>query len=147
VASNEHVPGELPRASHPTIMVVATDPTILKLLAMALKLEYECEVLTFTSERSLLETAKHSKPDLMIIYSQLLGLSALELADRLHSIKGFENVPTILTHAPVASWGQRQHSHLIVLSMPFMLEELYAGVTKALTAPDDGIGESTPVKE
>jgi DNA-binding NtrC family response regulator len=128
-------------------MVVATDPAILKLLSMALKLEYECEILTFTSEGRLLETAKYSKPDLVIIYSQLLGLSALELADRLHSIKGFENVPTILTHAPVASWSQNQHSHLIVLSMPFTLEELYAAVTKVLAAPGDGVGESTPVKE
>jgi DNA-binding NtrC family response regulator len=147
VAGNKHASGELPRASHLSIMVVATDPAILKLLTMALKLEYECEVLTFTSEGSLLETAKHYKPDLMIIYSQLLGLNALELADRLHSIKGLENVPTILTHAPVASWSQSQHSHLIVLNMPFTLEELYAAVTKVLTTPDDGVGESTPVKD
>ena len=111
-------------------MVVATDLTILKLLGMALKIEYECEVLTFISERSLLETAKHSKPDLVIVYSQLLGLSALELADRLHGIKGLETVPILLTHAPVASWSQGPH--LSILSVPFRVEEFYTAVNKSL---------------
>ena len=132
MASNEHVLGEPPRAPRPTIMVVATDLTILKLLGMALTIEYECEVLTFISERSLLETAKHSKPDLVVVYSQLLGLSALELADRLHGIKGLESVPTILTHAPRASWSKSQRPHLIILGLPFQLEEFYAAVNKSL---------------
>ena len=130
MAGNEQVLGEPPRAPRPTIMVVATDLTILKLLGMALKIEYECEVLTFMSERSLLETAKQSTPDLVVVSSQLLGLSALELADRLHGIKGLETVPILLTHAPVASWGQRPH--LSILGMPFRLEEFYAAVNESL---------------
>jgi response regulator RpfG family c-di-GMP phosphodiesterase len=132
MAGNEHLSGEKDRGNLPTILVIAPHVTLLKLMEMSLKLEVVCEVLAFVGGRGALETAKTVRPDLVIIHAHLLDLHALELADRLHNMKGFENVPMLLTHAPVDTWHKNQRSHLIVLTMPFVLEDFYAAAHKYL---------------
>ena len=126
MAWNERIHGKREGEDLPIILVIAPQVTLLKLLEMALKLEFACDVLAFVSARGALETAKTVRPALVIIHAHLHDLDALELADRLHNMQGFESVPMLLTHAPVDFWHKSQRSHLIVLTMPFVLEDFYA---------------------
>jgi response regulator RpfG family c-di-GMP phosphodiesterase len=135
MAGYEHLSGKREREDLPTVLVIAPHVTLLKLLEMMLKLEFTCEVLAFVSARVALETAKTVRADLVIIHAHLLDLDALELADRLRHMKGFESIPMLLTHAPIDFWHQSQSSHLIVLPMPFALEDFYAAAHISLDRP------------
>ncbi len=132
MARNEFMPMRTVQVAFPTILVVATDPKFITLLEMALKLEFDCEVLSITRGRSALETAEYVKPDLFIIDYYLLDLNALELSHRLHDIKELESVPTILLNSPVTSWNEPQRYPTIFLRMPFVLEDFYTAVNKSL---------------
>ena len=123
---------EINQAANPTILVVANDPKFLKFLDMALKLEFECKILSVTRGRSAVETAEHIKPDFFIIDYHLLDLDALELSHRLHNIKVLENVPTIVLNSPVTSWSEPQKYNTIFLTMPFELEDFYSAVNENL---------------
>jgi response regulator RpfG family c-di-GMP phosphodiesterase len=127
-----HMPGKIVGASLPTILLVASDPTLLKLLKMALQLEFACDILAFESGRCALETARHVRADLVVMHFYLLHLDALELVDRLHSMKGSECVPTLLTHVPLAYGNAAQRPYLTVLTLPFGLEAFYAAVHTCL---------------
>jgi DNA-binding NtrC family response regulator len=130
--SNDCTPGHTDGADHLTILLVASDVTLLKLMEMALKLEFACTILAFTAAKSALEAAKTVMPDLVVIHFDLLDLDALELADRLHDIKGFESVPMLLTYMPFAFWNMALRSYLFILNMPFVWEEFYAAVYTCL---------------
>jgi CheY-like chemotaxis protein len=132
MSESEYMPIRTIRVSIPTILVVANDPKFLTFLDMALKLEFECEVLSITRGRSAVETAEHVKPDLFIIDYHLLDLGALELARRLHDIEGLASVPTIFLDSPATSSDEPQRFHTIFLSMPFVLGNFYAAVNKSL---------------
>ncbi len=132
MAGYEFMPMRTIQTAFPTILVVANDPKFLKFLDMALKLEFECAVLSVTGGRSAVETAERVKPDLFIIDYHLLDLDALELSLRLHSIKEIENVPTIVLNSPVTSWSKPQKYHTIFLTMPFELEDFYSAVNENL---------------
>lgn len=105
---------------------------------MALKLEFECEVLSVTRAKSAVKTSEHVKPDLFIIDYHLLDVNPLELSRQLHSIKKLESVPTILLNSPVTSWSEPQSYHSIFLTLPFALGELYSAVNKSLFGHRDG---------
>ena len=126
MAENEHPCGKSEGEDVPTILVIAPQVTLLKLLAMSLQLEFACKVLAFVSGKSALETAKTVTPDLVIIHAHLLDPDAFELADRLHDMQGLASVPLLLTHVPVDCWRKAQRSYLMVLPLPFVLEEFYA---------------------
>ena len=132
MSESEYMPIRTIRVSIPTILVVANDPKFLTFLDMALKLEFECEVLSITRGRSAVETAEHVKPDLFIIDYHLLDLGALELSRRLHDIDGLASVPTIFLDSPATFSDEPQRSHTIFLSMPFVLGNFYAAVNKSL---------------
>ncbi|MGZ3609762.1 MAG: response regulator [Ktedonobacteraceae bacterium] len=132
MAGYECMPMRTVQAAFPTILVVAHDPKFLKVLDMALKLEFECAVLSVTGGRSAVGTAERVKPDLFILDYHLLDLGALELSHRLHSIKGLESIPTSLLNSPVRSWSEHQGYHTFFLSMPFALAELYTAVNESL---------------
>jgi DNA-binding response OmpR family regulator len=130
MAGYEFMPMRTVQTAFPTILVVANDPKFLKFLDLALKLEFECAVLSVTGGRSAVETAERIKPDLFIIDYHLLDLSAWELSHRLHSIKELENVPTIVLNSPVTSWSESQKYHTVFLTMPFALGDLYSAVNE-----------------
>ena len=121
MVENEFMPLRADKAANSTILVVASDPKFLKVLEMALKLEFECEVLPVTRGKSAVKTSEHVKPDLFIIDYHLLDFNALELSRQLHSIKKLESVPTVLLNSPVTSWSEHQGYDTIFLSMPFAL--------------------------
>ena len=132
MAESEFMPIRTVQVAIPAIMVVANDPKFLTFLDMALKLEFECEVLSITRGRSAVETAEHVNPDLFIIDYHLLDLGALELSRRLHDIEGLASVPTIFLDSPATSSDESQRFHTIFLSMPFVLGNFYAAVNKSL---------------
>jgi PleD family two-component response regulator len=121
-----------------TILVVASDPKILKFLAMALQLEFECAVLSFTRGKRAVEMSEHVKPDLFFIDCHLLDCNPLELSRQLHSIKQRESVPTVFLNSPVSSWSELQGYSTIFLSMPLKLQDLYAAVNTSLFGHLDG---------
>jgi PleD family two-component response regulator len=120
------------QAAIPTILVVAYDPMLLKLLEKSLKLELECQVLSMTRGSSAVEITKSVKPDLVIIDAHLLDCNALELPERLHAIQGLERVATLLINAPVGSESEFSGDHTSSLGMPFVLVEFYAAVHHSL---------------
>jgi response regulator RpfG family c-di-GMP phosphodiesterase len=132
MAGYECMPMRTVQAAFPTILVVANDPKLLQFLDMALKLEFECEVLSVTRGRSAVETAESVKPDLFIMDYHLLDLGARDLSQRLHRIKELESIPTILLNSFVTSWSEPQQYHAIFLSMPLVLADLYAAVNESL---------------
>ena len=120
------------KTANSTILVVASDPKFLKFLEMALKLEYEHEILSLTRGKRAVDLSMHIKPDLFIIDYHLLDLSALELSLRLHNINELESVPTIFLNSPVTSWNEPKSYNTIFLTMQFALEDLYSAVNENL---------------
>ena len=132
MAVSDLTPEHPERAVHPTIMVVANDLTLLKLLDMALILELSCDVLPFASGRSAHETAKRITPDLVILDEQLVDPPAWELTDQLHSIPGLDRMPLLIINAATAMLSESQSYPLILLRMRWNMQELYAAVSQLL---------------
>lgn len=135
MAGNEQAPGPTDWAAIPTIMVVATDLKLLKLLDMALSLELESSVLTLDSGSSAETAAQHIKPDLLILDEHLLDRRARDLGTRLHSVTGLERVPTLLINVAVPSQSESQSYPTLFLSTSWKMEELYAAVYTLLGHP------------
>lgn len=133
MADQEDRPAKREKAASPTILLVATDPSVLKMLSMALQVEDGYEILTFSKSMSALQAARRIKPDLIIIHSQLLGHDALALAARFHHLEGRASVPIILTHEPAAPSYQQSDPYLVVLGQSFSLEAFYAAVHRCLS--------------
>ena len=126
------MPQSVDKTANSSIMVVASDPKFLKYLDMALKLEFEHEILSLSRGKRAVDLSMHVKPDLFIIDYHLLDLSAQELSLRLHNIKEMESVPTIVVNSPVTSWSEPQPYNTSFLSMQFALEDLYSAVNENL---------------
>jgi DNA-binding response OmpR family regulator len=116
----------------PTMLVVARDPKMLKLLKMALITEFECDVLSVTSGRNVVETATLFAPDLVIIDAHLLDGTALGLSEPLHAVPELERVPIILLNVLHIPESVSQRDHVIVLYGPFVLVDVYAAVHRCL---------------
>jgi response regulator RpfG family c-di-GMP phosphodiesterase len=116
----------------PTIMVVANDLKLLKLLDMALKIELACEVLSFVSSRSVEETALHIIPNLLILDGQLSDCDAYELSSRLHHMRGLEYVPTLLINVVTLCQSEVQMYPILVIGKSWKIEALYTAVGELL---------------
>lgn len=130
MAGEEHAPEQADRIAPPTILVVASDLKLLKLLDMALALEFGCSVLTLDSGRSAETAVQRLKPDLLILDEQLLDDNARDLGARLHRIAGLEQLPTLLLHVAVPSQSQSYPTRFLGLS--WKVEALYAAVQALL---------------
>jgi DNA-binding NtrC family response regulator len=120
--------------SSPTILIVGQDQMLNELLLEALKIEFGDAMLYVANEQGALEMATHIRPDLFIIDDERFDLHALELSDRLHSVKERESVPTIIIDSHAAAWGRRQRYRIIFLRKPFDVQQFYVAVRQALTA-------------
>ncbi len=114
------------------MLVVASDPMLLKLLTMALPLELACEVLTLNSTRNVELAAKHLRPDLLIIDEMLINGKAHDLSDRLHRIAGLEYLPTLFLNVTLMSPGESMRYPTCFLKWPWKMEALYAAVGSLL---------------
>jgi PleD family two-component response regulator len=110
------------------ILVVSPDHTQLKLLTMALQIEWACEVFSFDNARHAEERAKALAPDLVILDALLLDGAAHDLSDRLRRITGRGNLPTLLINAPAAC----QSDYTLSLMRSWKMHALYAAIRQLL---------------
>jgi response regulator RpfG family c-di-GMP phosphodiesterase len=132
MVGNVQRPEHIDQTTLPTIMVVANDLKLLKLLDLALSLELTCEVLTLDSSKSAVAAVKRIKPDLLILDEYLLDRKAHDLGTQLHSVTGLEQVPTLLINATVTSQSENKSYPTRSLSTSWKLEALYAAVHELL---------------
>ena len=120
---------------HQTILLVEDDADIGEFIAQALKDETQYTILHVLDGLRALEAVASVKPDLFILDYQLPGMNGIELHDRLHEIKGYENIPTLIISANVPSRKEMQQRKITLLKKPFDLNDLYSAIEKLL-APD-----------
>jgi response regulator RpfG family c-di-GMP phosphodiesterase len=134
MAGKEHTPARAERSAPLTILVVASDLKLLKLLDMALSLEFACTVLTVESARRAEETAIRITPDLLILDEQLLDHNVADLGARLHRIAGLSQLPTLLLHVAAPSQDQSENQSYPIRSLgpSWKVEALYAAVQALL---------------
>lgn len=128
MAETEQAPGSTGGAALPTILVVASDVKLLKLLDMALSLEMACAVLTLDSGRSAVTAVQRIMPDLLILDEHLLDLRARELSAQLHRIARLERMPTLLLNADLSSQNESLSYPMRFLSRSWKMEEFYAAL-------------------
>ncbi len=132
MTGKEYTPGQGDPAAPPTILVVANDPKLLKLLGMALSLEFGCPVLTAQSARSAEEAAKCSRPALFILDEQFLNDKAHDLGTRLHCVAGLEHLPTLFLNTAHSSQRTSQGYPTRFLRFSWKVEALYEAVRALL---------------
>lgn len=132
MTGNQHTLEATKRTTPLTMLVVASDPKLLKLLHMALTLEFGCEVLTVKSARSAQEGAKRFRPALLILDEQLLNDQTADLDARLHRIAGLEQLPTLFLNATSSSQPDRHAYPTRFLEPSWKVEALYAAVRALL---------------
>jgi CheY-like chemotaxis protein len=115
-----------------TILLVEDDADIGEFIAQALKDETPYTILHVVDGSRALEAVASVKPDLFILDYQLPGMNGIELHDRLHEIKGFENIPTLIISANVPSRKEMQQRRIMLLKKPFDLNDLYRAMEKLL---------------
>ncbi len=132
MARKVNSPEQIDRIVLPTMLVVASDPMLVKLLTMALKLELACEILTVDSARKAEEAAKRLRPALLILGEGFINHKAQDLSDRLHSIEGLEQMPTLFLNAAVLPQSDSKGYPTCFLGWSWKVEALYAAVRTLL---------------
>ena len=132
MVEEEQASGRADRVVPPTILVVAADPKLLKLLHMALSLEVDGEVLTVDNARSAEEAARRLEPDLLILDEQLINHRAQDLSARLHRIAGLEQLPTLFLGVAVPSQMESHSYPTHYLGLSWKVEALYVAVWELL---------------
>jgi response regulator RpfG family c-di-GMP phosphodiesterase len=132
MTGNQHTPEPAEQAIPPTMLVVASDPKLLKLLHMALSLEFGCSVRTVKSARSAQEAAQRSRPALLILDEEFLNDRTADPDARLHRIAGLEQLPTLFLNATDLSQLNRQGYPTRFLAPSWKVEALYAVVRELL---------------
>ena len=105
------------------ILIVEDDPDIGFLLLTVLQQETPYDALLASNGEAALRLIAMRKPHLVIVDYQLPGMNGLDLADRIHTMEGLEQVPLLFISAnlPRTELARR---HLLGLSKPFELETL-----------------------
>lgn len=117
-----------------TILLVEDDVDIGEFIAQALKDETPYTILHVVDGPRALEAAASVKPDLFILDYQLPGMNGIELHDRLHEIKEFEKIPTLIISANVPSRKEMQQRQIMLLKKPFDLNDLFKAIEKLLAS-------------
>ncbi len=114
------------------ILIVEDDPDIGLLLLTALQQETPYDTLLVSDGEVALRLIAMRKPHLVLVDYQLPGMNGLDLADRIHTMEGLEQVPLLLISAnlPRTELARR---HLPGLSKPFELEILLTVIRHLLS--------------
>ena len=99
--SNDTSAFDIQPATPKTILIVEDDANVGEVLMQAVSEETIHRAHLVSKGQNAIELAKTIHPSLFILDYHLPLMNGLELYDRLHEIKGLENVPTILTTAGV----------------------------------------------
>ena len=116
-----------------TILLVEDDADIGEFIAQALNDETPYTILHVVDGPRALEAVASVKPDLFILDYQLPGMNGIELHDRLHEIKGFEKIPTLIISANVPSRKEMQQRQIALLKKPFDLNDLFRSIERLLS--------------
>lgn len=128
----ENIPEQTDRKAQPTMLVVASDPMLVKLLTMALTLELACEVVTVDHARKAEEAAKHFSPALLILDEGFFQDRALDLSDHLHRIDGLEQLPTLFLNGVVLHDSENKCYPTYFLGWSWKVEAFYNAVRTLL---------------
>jgi two-component system response regulator (stage 0 sporulation protein F) len=115
-----------------TILLVEDDADIGEFIAQALTDETPYTVLHVVDGTRALEAVASVKPALLLLDYQLPGMNGIELHDRMHEIKGFEDIPTLLISANVPARKDIQQRQIAFLKKPFDLNDLFKAIEKLL---------------
>lgn len=120
-----------------TILLVEDDADIGEFIAQALNDETPYTILHVVDGPRALEAVASVKPDLFILDYQLPGMNGIELHDRLHEVKGFGKIPTLIISANVPSRKEMQQRQITFLKKPFDLNDLFKAIEKLLAQKAD----------
>ncbi|HEU5382895.1 MAG TPA: response regulator [Ktedonobacteraceae bacterium] len=114
------------------ILVVEDDEGVGAFMVEALSSEAPYQALLATNAVEALAMVNTLRPDVCVLDYLLPGITGLELADRLHSLEIFQQLPIILmsAHAPNHA---KEREDLLFLAKPFSLDELFAAVEHGLS--------------
>lgn len=132
VKPNDPTPPHQEKGATPfTVMVISPDPTQLKLLSMALQLEWNCEVFNCESIQHAEQRLKTLALDLVILDALVLENATLQIAERLRQKSGRSALPLLVLNAAVAS----QSEHLLSLTRSWNMAALYEAIRQLLDLP------------
>lgn len=114
-----------------TLLVVEDDVGIGTLLLEVIAQETPFRARLVTDGFQALNVVKDIIPDLLILDYQLPLMDGIELYDRLHSLGGLENVPTIMMSARLPKHEIEKRS-IIGLNKPFEINDLLTMITRVL---------------
>ncbi|MHB8600139.1 MAG: response regulator [Ktedonobacteraceae bacterium] len=119
-----------------TILVVEDDADLGELILQLLDLHSEQEKTAYhaivaVDSMQALEAVKSIKPDLFLLDYYLPRMNGLELYDRLHSLPGLEQVPTIFISANPPR-QEIEKRNLVSLKKPFNLRLLLHTIDRLL---------------
>ena len=114
-----------------SIMVISADPTQLKLLSMALQLEWRCEVRSMESVQQAEQRIEELPCDLVILEALLLDQAPLQIAQRLRQVSRRSKLPLLVLNADVAS----QSEQLLCLTRSWKMSALYDAIRQLLGLP------------
>ena len=123
----EHEP---PQQEVKTILVVEDDADIGEILLSTFE-EMPYNVIVVGDGSQALKIVTTIKPHLFLLDYYLPAMNGLQLYDQLHSIKGLEDIPTIIMSASLPE-NKIQQRKIIYLKKPFELNDILEMVAKVL---------------
>ena len=114
-----------------TILVVEDDTSIREVLVVVISQETPYHALIVPDGFQALNVIKDITPNLFLLDYRLPRMNGKELYNQLHTTKGLEHIPTIMT-STIALEQESQDANVTVCIKPFDLDELLAIVKKLL---------------
>lgn len=127
--SKEHPSGN--EAIVKTVLVVEDDTGIGSFLVQAISQETPHHAILVTDGLQAIKAVSNIKPSLFILDYQLPRMNGIELYDRLHAMKGLEDVPIIMISArlPRKEIAKR---NIVAMSKPLELDDFLQAIEKLL---------------
>lgn len=116
---------------HKLILVVDDDEDIGLFVVGALNGESSYRAVLATDAAEALSLVETLRPDLCLSDYHLRGITGLELAERLHQMEAFQQLPIVLMSAN-APEHVKEREDLTFLEKPFSLDELLTTVEHLL---------------
>ena len=106
-----------------TILLVEDDAAIAELLVQIIVQETPYRVLSVPDGLQALDMVKHIRPDLLLLDYWMPMIHGIELYDRLNTMKGMEQIPTIMlsVNPPLQEIKKR---HITCQRKPFDVDQL-----------------------